>query len=145
MYFVGTLVVWGCLGLLIEVFFTGIKSLASGKSNAESKTYLWMILVYGSGGYILELIYNTNIHILYRAFISTIAIYVVEYLWGFIFEKTLGECIWKYTDDSGRIHPLSIHGYVRLDYFVLWLILSVAFQLHYNTLQSIIHKLVLSW
>lgn len=46
---------FGCLGLLIEVFFTGVHNLVVLRDkNATSKTYLWMFPIYGLGGIALE-------------------------------------------------------------------------------------------
>ena len=45
---------YGCLGLLVEVFFTGAVSLYRRNWRATSQTYLWMLPIYGIGGVTLE-------------------------------------------------------------------------------------------
>lgn len=126
---------WGCLGFIIEVFFTGIHSVFVKKSLlAESRTYLWMILVYGTGGLFLEILcIALGWNPLLKSMVSMVAIFGVEFMWGWLFEFMLGVCPWKYLGVDGRNHPLSVLGYIRLDYAPYWYMLVIIF----NTLYPI--------
>lgn len=122
-------IAYACLGLLVEVVFTGISSGISGDRRLTSKTYLWMIPVYGFGGVIItEIIsYLSTWHILVRSIVVTIAIYTIEFTSGLVLQRLIGRCPWQYTDKHGRIHRNSVLGLIRLDYVLFWYILAATF------------------
>lgn len=114
---------YGCLGLLIEVFFTGAVSLYRRNWRATSQTYLWMLPIYGIGGWTFEAVHNAlQWHWVAMAFVYVPMIYAFEFVSGWILKRFLGRCPWDY--GSTRF---SVMGLIRLDYAPFWLALALMF------------------
>lgn len=114
---------YGCLGLLVEVFFTGAVSLYRRNWRATSQTYLWMLPIYGIGGVTLEAIQTTlNWHWFAMAFVYVPLIYAFEFVSGWTLKRIIGRCPWDY--GSTRY---SVMGLIRLDYAPLWLLVAMLF------------------
>lgn len=128
------LTAFGFLGLLIEVIFTGGKSLFYRRWDAPAKTNLPIFFVYGFGGMILEAI-NEYIgwSIWFKAIPITLAIFAIEFLTGLLFKVIYGRCFWKYTvsETSEEVHKFSVMGLIRVDYFPFWYTVSVLF-IHFS-------------
>lgn len=113
------LIVFGILGWVIEVFFTGFKSaIIERNPKATGTTYLWMFPVYGAAclgfqGLKYVLVLGT-MPLLVRIFAYLVLIYLVEYSSGWLLKKLTGHCPWEYTN------RWSINGFVRLDYAPFW-------------------------
>lgn len=130
------IIAYGCAGLLVEVLFTGVNSVVRGNYAGTSKTYLWMLPIYGVAGVIIVYI---NTHLIdgfglwTRAVINTVLIFLIEISSGIALEKALGVCPWKYMDEHRphMVHRFSILGLIRLDYAPYWYILVLVFD--YNT------------
>lgn len=120
----GKVLIYGCVGVLMEVFFTGIHSIVILRDrNAISRTSLHMILIYGLGALLLGL---ERAAIPYKFIfipVCTLSIFVIEYVSGWVLRK-LGIKIWDYT-----LAKFSIHGLVRVDYLPFWLMVAVAFDI----------------
>ncbi|MBS4536065.1 hypothetical protein GOQ29_10610 [Clostridium sp. D2Q-14] len=119
-------IVYGLLGLLIEIFFTGIMSLIKSKDfTLIGHTYIWMFFIYGSAVF-LEKIHDTirNKNFIIRGGIWSLVIFVIEFITGFLLEKIIGICPWDYSGNS----PYTILGYIRLDYLPYWFILGLLFE-----------------
>jgi len=118
------LTVYGCVGLLMEIFFTGIHSILILRDrNAICRTSLHMIPIYGGGALLLGLLREVVPWKLLFIPICTLSIFMMEYISGWILRK-LGIKIWDYA--SSRF---SIHGLVRVDYLPFWLMTAVAFDI----------------
>lgn len=117
------IVAYGCLGILIEVLFTGLGSLLKKNWSATSTTYLWMLPIYGLGGLIIEATHTWLISwpIYILTIIYTVEIYAVEFCSGWVLRHTVGKCPWDYSDSR-----FNIMGLVRLDYFPFWYGLAYA-------------------
>lgn len=120
-------IIYGCLGMVIEIFFTNIVRLAtqmsgigtivssfSGMSFPEgipdqivfpwqfffAMSSTWMIMVYGSGFFLLEATYaylkKMEVPLLLRGLAYSIIILFVEFAWGWIYRLILGDFIWQY-------------------------------------------------
>jgi hypothetical protein len=112
------------LGLLIEIWFTGIKSIAGGDLLASSHTYIWMFLVYGSTALVLEEIHGrVKRHFLIKAIIYVPVIYISEMAWGLAFRKFLGYCPWDYHGAG-----ISVLNVIRLDYGFYWYLAALGFE-----------------
>lgn len=132
-------VVWGLIGLLIEVFFTGIKSAVKKPHTAEGTTYLWMLPIYGIGSILFEYIsHNVRCVEPVKAVVLVVALYVVEFTSGAALRYILGRCPWDYNSPTGGWHKMSIRGLVRVDYVVWWYILSLSFVYIYPTVNRLI-------
>jgi hypothetical protein len=76
-------ILYGFIGLLIEVWFTGISSLFSKHWKATGATYLWMFPVYALTGLCLEAVSDNIAAPFYiKAFIYLPVIYGAEALSG---------------------------------------------------------------
>ena len=115
--------VYGCLGLLIEVFFTSLYSLATKNWKATAQTYLWMLPIYGVTALVLEALSDALPWPFYlRAFIYVPFIYGMEALSGWTLQKTIGSIPWDY--GKARHTPM---GLINLKYAPYWLALAMAF------------------
>ncbi|MBS4539782.1 hypothetical protein GOQ27_15010 [Clostridium sp. D2Q-11] len=121
-------VMYGLIGLLIEVFFTGIGSLISNDFTLIGHTYIWMFFIYGSAVFlerIHDIIRDKNFII--RGGVWSVIIFSIEFVTGFLLHKIIGVCPWDYSGNS----PYTILGYIRLDYLPFWFVLGLLFeQLH---------------
>jgi hypothetical protein len=115
--------VYGCLGLLIEVLFTGVWSLFHKNWKATSQTYLWMLPIYGAAALALEGVSEALPWPFYlKAFLYVPVIYGVEALSGWLLKKTIGSIPWDYK--RSKWTPM---GLINLRYLPYWLVLSFAF------------------
>lgn len=121
---------FGCIGILIEHFFTGIWSVIHGDRRATTTSYLWSFPIYGLGGLQLQWLHDLGWHPILLALIYVPVIYVNEFIWGFALDKILGKCPWHY----GR-GKHTIMGYVHLYYAPFWFVLGLAFELGINWVQ----------
>lgn len=131
--------VYGCLGLLIEVFFTGINSLIRKHWHATGKTYLWMLLVYGITALVLEYVSEHLPWPFYiKAFVYVPIIYLAEGLSGWILKKITGRIPWDY--GSSQWTPM---GLISFKYAPFWLLLAMAFDPIAAFLAKMLHALTL--
>lgn len=147
-YYIQRFIAFASLGLLIEVVFTGIHSLLVLKNkSAQSKTYLWMIPIYGIGGILLQInrdiLVSLGTPLLVRAIMHVIIIYVVEFVSGIGLHYLIGRCPWKYvvSETHEEIHRFSIMGFVRVDYVFFWYVLALVFDGYSDKISAIIDKI----
>lgn len=128
---------YGCIGILIEFFFTAFASLARGQWKATGQSYLWMIPIYGFTALILEAVSESLPWPFYaKAFVYVPIIYGAEALSGWLLEKLIGEAPWNY----GRSHWTPM-GLINLKYAPFWLLLAMAFEPISVYLRSLINFL----
>lgn len=117
------LLVYGCLGILIEFFFTSIASLIRKNWKATGQSYLWMLPIYGFTALALEGISDAVHWPFYlKALLYVPIIYGVEALSGWALQKLIGYIPWDY----GRSHWTPM-GLINLKYAPFWLVLAMAF------------------
>ncbi len=116
LFYASLALLYGLLGMVVEVFFTAI---AEGKVQLAGKTYLWMLPIYSLGGLTLDISNNLELVLLYKLIFFTCEIFVIEYVSGFLLRRYTGICPWDYGNTK-----FSIHGLIRLDYFIFWFCLS---------------------
>ncbi len=133
MDFLHSLLGYGVIGLLIEVFFTGVGSLLHKNWRATCQTYLWMMPIYGLAGIALEAIYHGLHHwpAVPLALVYTFVIYVTEFVSGLILKKLIGRCPWDY--GLGNWTPW---GLINFKYFPYWFALACCFNPISNFLQK---------
>lgn len=117
-------ILFALLGLLIEVFFTGLgRAISRGDWDLEGDCSLWMLPVYGLLGVCIAPISGAlkqgRIPFLLRAALYMVLIFVVEYVFGVIFDRA-GLQIWNYSK-----RPLNLHGYITLTYAPFWYFLGL--------------------
>lgn len=131
--------VYGCLGIIIEVFFTGISSLIRKDWDATAKTYLWMFPIYGVTALFLEGISNGLMWPFYvKAFVYVPVIYGVEGLSGWTIKQITGRIPWEYPESAWA--PMRL---INLKYAPFWLLLAMAFDPITNFLTKMLHALTL--
>jgi uncharacterized membrane protein len=115
--------VYGAVGVLIEMLFTGIYSVIIDRNpRAIATSYLWMIPIYGLAGLILETLNRVLYSVWLFAPAMVIFIYAYEFVWGWVLERLAGKKIWDY----GR-GKHTIMGYVNFRYLPFWLLLACFF------------------
>ena len=125
---------YGCMGLLVEIFFTGLGAVIVQKNwAATGKTYLWMLPIYGFSGVLFDSVRDFGLPYWVNAPIMVLGIYVIEFGSGWILEKIIGRCPWDY--GSGRY---TLMGYIRLDYAPFWLILALIF----DPVSALLHRVL---
>lgn len=114
---------FGCIGITTEIFFTAIVDAINAMQNHEGinwrllgTSYIWMFPIYGLAGIALPLLYGRlgKWPAVARWAFYGVAILCVEFVTGWLLELTTGGCPWHYTTGW------QIMGYIRLDYYPLW-------------------------
>lgn len=118
-------IIYGIIGWLVEVMFTGLGSLIRGDIKLTSWTYLWMFPIYGMA-VLLEPIHDKIRHVPWwiKGIVWVGFIYIIEYFSGFALKIALGVCPWNYTSKS----YFNIEGLIRLDYAPFWFIAGLIFE-----------------
>lgn len=122
-------ILYGFLGLLLEIVWTGINSIFKGDRRLRCTTSLWMFPIYGLAIF-FEPIINLIIilPIMVRGVTYMICIFLAEYYTGTAL-KHFSVCPWDYSRSS-----LNVQGVIRLDYAPLWFIVGLAYEWVYTTL-----------
>lgn len=111
------------LGLLIEVFFSGTGRISRGDWNMIGHTSPWMMPVYGLLGLLIAPVSGAlkrqQISLIPRALLYMVLIFIVEYLFGALFDLA-GLEIWNYSK-----RPLNFQGYITLTYAPFWFFLGL--------------------
>ncbi len=117
------IVLFACLGLLIEVFFTAGYALIRGNWNMHGNSSPWMLIVYGLLGVLIrpvsEQFRRWRIPYLGRAFFYMVCIFAVEYMYGVAFDMA-GLRIWDYSN-----YAWNLHGHITLVYTPFWFFLAL--------------------
>lgn len=118
-------VIYGALGWIVEILWTGLGSVLRRDPRLRAQTYLWMFPIYGGGALLLETLlpYAAAQHWFVRGLIWVVTIYVVEYATGWVLRRFVGRSPWDYTGSS-----FAIDGLIRLDYAPAWFVLSLLFE-----------------
>lgn len=123
--------IFGCIGLLLEVFFTALGSLAGGEISALSKTSPWMMLDYGLLGVAVaplsSVLIRAGVPLAGRAFVYMLGIFFIEYVSGIAF-NAVGIKIWNYSHHyfplGGEKIPMHLSGQITFYYAPLWFALG---------------------
>jgi len=116
-------VAFGCVGITTEIFFTAIVDAITAMQQGTAidwrlvgHSYIWMFPIYGIAGIAFPLIYDKLAQwpAVARWAFYGIAILAVEFVTGWLLDVTTGSCPWNYTKGW------HIMGYIRLDYYPLW-------------------------
>jgi len=118
--------IYGLVGLLAEILWTGAHSLIKRDFTLKSETSVWMFFIYGSVILFEPLIHLTQTFpLLLRGTIYALCIFTIEYLTGFLMKK-LNICPWDYSNAK-----FNINGIIRLDYAPAWFVLGLSFEFIY--------------
>lgn len=126
-------IIYGALGWIMEVFWTGLGSLFSGNWQLPGYTYLWMFPIYGIAVFLEPL--HEKIRIIpwyFRGVIWAFSIFTIEYITGWSLCLLLGRCPWDYSTSV-----LNISGLITLEFFPLWFTVGLIFEKVHDTLNKI--------
>jgi len=122
--FFARLAVYGCVGVIMEILFTGFHSLIVLRDrSAISRTSLHMIPIYGLGAEGLGLLRMLLPQPYFFIPAAVLFIFAAEYASGWTLRKA-GIKIWDYSHSK-----FSLHGLVRADYLPFWLMVAVAYDI----------------
>lgn len=108
--------IYGLIGLIMEVMWTGFCSLVEGDLSLRAHTSLLMLPIYGLAVFLEPMFYalqSLKLSVPIRGLCYAVMIFACEYISGKILTAA-GICPWQY---SG---PFSVEGLIRLDYLPLW-------------------------
>ncbi len=116
---------YGFMGWIGEILFTGTGSLLAGSLKLTGHTYLWMFPIYGLAVF-LEPMHNRvrSMPWLVRGTIWAGLCFMIEYLTGWFLKLTIGVCPWDYSYASLYM----LDGFIRLDYFPVWFATGMLFE-----------------
>ncbi len=118
-------IAFGCLGITTEIFFTALSDVVLSIKNRKKinysltgHSYIWMFGIYGLVAIFLPPAYDflANLPLLVRLLIYALAIFIVEFITGWLIEKITGKCPWHYDT------TWAVKGYIRLDYLPFWMV-----------------------
>ena len=134
------LIVYGHLGFLIEIWFTGIHSFIWNKDKSfTSVTYLPMFIIYGFTALALESISEALPWPFYlKALVYVPVIYGVEALSGWTIKRIIGLIPWDYQHSAWT--PF---GLINLRYAPFWLLVAMAFDPITSFLTKLLHAVEL--
>lgn len=120
--FLAQVIVGGCVGIILEAVYTGVHSaLFLRDRNAVCRTSLWMIPIYGLGCYLMTALRHVCPNQAVFIPVGTLFIFLMEYVSGWLLRK-IGVKAWDYSQAR-----FNLHGLIRADYFLFWLMVTVAF------------------
>lgn len=116
---------YGCLGWVVEIVFTGVGSVMLRDWNLTGHTYLWMFPIYAVAAFGMEVIHDElrGKHWLLRGLAYTWFIFAVEYSSGWLLLQLLGACPWEYPAASPNLD-----GLIRWDFAPAWMAVALAFE-----------------
>ena len=115
--------IYGALGLLMEVAFTGAVSLIKKDYTLRATTSLWMFFIYGSVVLAEPLVtWIQPFSWILRGTLYALIIFAVEFATGSALKR--GDlCPWDYSDTKYHVH-----GVIRLDFFPFWFAAGLFFE-----------------
>ncbi|MDR3602425.1 MAG: hypothetical protein P4L49_18390 [Desulfosporosinus sp.] len=124
--------IYGIIGLVLEVIYTGLASLLKGDLSMPGFTFLVMLPIYGLAVFLEPL--HTRLQPQpwwIRGLIYLVTIWGIEYSSGLILTGCLGHCPWHYSD------PLNVNGYITLRMAPEWFLAGLGFEALHGFLDSL--------
>ncbi|MBC8060506.1 MAG: hypothetical protein H7Y18_07555 [Clostridiaceae bacterium] len=120
-------VIYGMVGLCMELFWTGMGSLMNGNLRLIGQSNIWMFFIYGLAVFLEPIhIMLVNLPVLLRGGIYTLLIFITEYFTGWLLQLGIGICPWCYVD------ALNVNNLITLSFIPIWFIVGILFEkLHY--------------
>ena len=116
-------IIYGIIGLVVEVIYTGLASLLKGDFSMQGFTFLVMIPVYGLSVFLEPIHTYLRPHLWWFRGLTYLAIiWMIEYSSGLILSLILGSSPWHYSD------PLNINGYITLRMAPEWFLAGLGFE-----------------
>lgn len=122
--------IYGLLGLIAEVIYTGLASLLAGDFSMHGFTFLIMLPIYGLAVFLEPfVIFLKPLPWWIRGLFYIVSFWLIEYITGILLLAILGNCPWNYKD------PLNINGLITLRMAPEWFIAGLGFERVYHFLQ----------
>ncbi len=126
--------IYGLLGWIMEILWTGFLSAMAGDWRLMSTTYMWMFPIYGLAVF-LEPLHN---HIRewswwIRGALWVSAIWLIEFSAGLLIQSIAGTIPWDYTKS-----PWQVAGLIRIDMAPLWFLVGLLFERLHDYLVQVI-------
>ena len=131
-YYIVLFAIYCFIGWAVEVVY---RSVSQRKFVNAGFLFGPFILIYGFGAFlviVLQYIFQ-GWHIVPRFIVFGLAITAMEYLVGLLSEKIFKLTLWDYSESR-----FNLHGYVCLQFSVIWTLLALVFV-------TLIHPIVLQW
>jgi uncharacterized membrane protein len=130
--------IYGLVGWIIEVVFTGMGSLLHGFFALTGYTYLWMFPIYGLA-VLMEPVHDRIRESPWpvRGIIYVAIIFMIEYISGLSLKMLLGFCPWDYSGAT----PYAVDGFIRLDYGPAWFAAGLGFEKLHDALIAVQKRL----
>ena len=124
---------YGALGCLMEVFWTGLASLRRKDFKLSARTSIWMFFIYGLAVF-LEPVFRLlhGFPLVFRGAFYAGCIFLVEYVTGHLlnFAKIRP---WDYNGCR-----FNLQGVIRLDYAPAWFVAGLIFERVYVTIMQLL-------
>jgi len=116
-------IIYGAVGCLMEVLFTGLCALRSKDFKLSSSTSLWMFFIYGMVVF-LEPFFRimSPLNFLLRGAIYASFILLGEFITGSLLKRA-DICPWDYSHSR-----FNVKGVVRFDYLPAWVVAGLVFE-----------------
>ncbi len=135
--------IFACIGLLIEVFFTSLGGLRHGDFNLRGHTSPWMMLDYGLLGVvtmpIARALTRLGAPLVLRAAVYMLGIFFIEFVSGWLFDLCHIR-IWDYSHLR-----LNLCGYITLMYAPFWYALGLGVEYLYKKVDAAALMLARGW
>lgn len=127
-------IIYGFIGWIIEIIFTGTGSLLRGSLSLTGYTYLWMFPIYGMAVF-FEPMHDRirSAPWLVRGTVWVSLIFCIEYLSGWLIRSVIGFCPWDYSGWSAY----AVDGLIRLDFWPFWFAAGLGFEKIHDFLDSL--------
>jgi Predicted membrane protein len=125
--------IYGIIGLVLEIIYTGVASLLNGDFSMRGMTFLVMLPIYGLSVF-LEPVHHylrPSYPWWLRGLIYLALIWGIEYSSGVILAMILGSCPWHYTD------PLNVNGYITFRMAPEWFLAGLGFEFLHDYLDTL--------
>lgn len=124
--------IYGIIGLVLEVIYTGLASLLKGDFSMQGFTFLVMMPIYGLSVFLEPL--HTHLRPFpwwIRGLMYLATIWMIEYSSGVILAGVLGDCPWHYSD------KLNVNGYITLRMAPEWFLAGLGFEVLHDFLDEL--------
>lgn len=129
-------IIYGIIGLLLEVIYTGLAALLKGDLSMQGFTFLVMMPIYGLSIFLEPLHTQLRPHPWWtRGLIYLTVIWMIEYSSGLFLTSILGSCPWNYSD------LLNIDGYITLRMAPEWFLAGLGFEFIHDFLDRLPFKI----
>ncbi len=127
--------IYGFLGLTLEVIYTGLASLLAGDLSMHGFTYLIMVPIYGLAVFLEPLVYLLRpLPWWIRGLVYLAIIWSIEYLTGTLLRLLLGYCPWNYDDF------LNVNGIITWRMAPEWFLAGLGFEKLFNFIKGTVDE-----